>query len=134
MHVLVSDVCYTYVIVMCQASCKLKLKGFWKTHPFFFAKFHSQPHSIISFTLLSKYKEFLPSLKEVISTEGKRPFVFQNILVLITGALSMKKKDKPTGKRHRLTDTQQKLSKTCRTAIQLLSSSLMLGKRWLENT
>ena len=92
MHVLVSDVCYTYVIVMCQASCKLKLKGFWKTHPFFFAKFHSQPHSIISFTLLSKYKEFLPSLKEVISTEGKRPFVFQNILVLITGALSMKKK------------------------------------------
>ena len=106
MHVLVSDVCYTYVIVMCLASSKLKLKGLWKTHPFFFAKFHSQPHSIISFTLLSKYKEFLPSLKEVISAEGKRPFVFQNILVLITGALSMKKKrqtNRKTTQAHRHT-------------------------------
>ena len=59
MHVLVSDVCYTYVIVMCLASCKLKLKGLWKTHPFFFAKFLSQPHNIISFKLLSKYKDSL---------------------------------------------------------------------------
>ena len=71
MHVLVSDVCYTFVIVMCLASCKLKLKGLWKTHPFFFAKFHSQPHNIISFKLLSKYKDSLPSLTEISSTKEK---------------------------------------------------------------
>ena len=71
MHVLVSDVCYTYVIVMCLASYKLKLKGLWKTHPFFFAKFHSQPHNIISFKLLSKYKDSLPSLTDISSTKEK---------------------------------------------------------------
>ena len=52
-------------------SLLLKLKGLWKTHPFFFAKFHSQPHSIISFTLLSKYKYSLPSLTEISSTKEK---------------------------------------------------------------
>ena len=51
MYVLVSDVCNTYVIVMCLAPCKLKSS--------FFAKFHSQPHNIISFKLLSKYKDSL---------------------------------------------------------------------------
>ena len=68
---MVSDVCYTYVIVMCLASCQLKLKGLWKTHPFFFAKFHFQPHNIISFKLLSKYKDSLTSLTEISSTKEK---------------------------------------------------------------